>query len=54
MCVCVCMCVRLVIDVELLEWQKGSGLTKMADAIRFLRKCIHFDVRCFVSVSLQL
>lgn len=36
------MCVRLVIDVELLEGQKGSGMPKMADTSRFLRKCISF------------
>ena len=33
------MRVRLVIDVELLEGQKGSGMPKMADTSSFLRKC---------------
>jgi hypothetical protein len=33
------VCVRLVIDVEMLEGQKGSGMPKMADTHRFMRKC---------------
>jgi len=28
--------VRLVTDVELLEGQKGSGMPKMADTVRFI------------------
>ena len=41
------MCVRLVIDVELLEGQKGSGMPKMADTVRFLRKCTSFGRASF-------
>ena len=43
---CVCVCVRLIMDVELLEGQKGSGMPKM-DTIRYLRKCISFGRALF-------
>jgi hypothetical protein len=41
------VCVGLVIDVVLLEGQKGSGMPKMADTIRFLRKCTSFRRELF-------
>ena len=41
------MCVRVVIDVELLEGQKGSGMPKMADTSKFLRKCTSFGRALF-------
>jgi hypothetical protein len=41
------VCVRLVIGVELLEGQKGSGMPKMADTGRFLRKCTSFGHALF-------